>query len=442
MTALRLAGVALIAVAALAGALAVFAPWQGGEAPTLRFSSGTEGGTYGAFAAAMSEVFGDADGPAIEVVRSAGANENAARLARGEADLALIQSDTALGSEAAVVARMFPEAFHLVVREGAGIASVSDLRGKRVGTMPEGSGSEVLFRLLLAHYEIPTGSLTLVPGDLAGHAGAIEAGALDAFFMVVALGNETVEAIIDTTPTQLISIDQADAIAMFDPAFRASVVPVGTYSGERPVPSEPIQVVTVDSLLAARRSLPDTVVRDLTRALFEQRQALVRRLPQAAFVSAPTDQERLTFGVHPGADLYYQQDNPPFVVEYAEPIALGVTALALLISGLWQARIFLAGARKNRADHYNLEIVEILNRVEAASTASEFATIRRDLHAIFEKVIVDLDNDRIEEKSLLSFSFAWQVAASSLNHRQLITRDGAERPAAPRAPVLSGERAL
>lgn len=117
------------------------------------------------------------------------------------------------------------------------------------------------------------------------------------------------------------------------------------------------------------------------------------------------------------------------MVEYAEPIALGVTAFALIVSGLWQARIWLAGARKNRADHYNLELVQLLNRIEQADSDKDFAAIRRDLHRIFEAVIVDLDNDRIEEASMVSFSFAWQVASQSLNHRQLISRaDGPMRP--------------
>lgn len=426
---MRLIAAIGFAVLALAiGVLFLLAPWEDSHRPSLRFSAGTAGGTYSAFAQAMSDVFGEIDGPSIEVLPSAGANENAARLARGEADFGLIQSDTSLGPDTAVVARLFPEAFHLVVREGSGIESVNDLRGKRVGTMAEGSGSEVLFRLLLSHYEIEPDSLTLKPGALMDHAAAIASGEIDAFFMVVALGNATVEHIIDTTPTQLIPIDQADALAMFDPAFRASIVPVGTYSGERPVPATPIQVITVDSLLAVRSSVPDSVVHAITRSLFEQRQALVRRLPQAAFISQPTEQERLTFGVHPGADLYFLQDSPHFVVEYAEPIALGVTAFALLVSGLWQARIWLAGARKNRADHYNLEIIDVLERVERATTESDFAAIRRDLHAIFQKVIVDLDHDRIEEKSLLSFSFAWQAAASSLNHRQLMLHTQTPRP--------------
>ncbi len=387
---------------------------------TLRLSAGTDGGTYRAFADAMAATFRTEGLPPIEVLRSAGANENALRVSNGDADFGLIQSDTAVEPNTLVVAHLFPEAFHLVAREGSNINSVSDLRGKRVGLMPQGSGSNALFARLLRHYEVPYEDLTITYGTLANHADAIALGEVDAFFMVIALGNETIETIIESTPTQLVPIEQAEAIALFDPALSAAVVPVGTYSGDRPVPAEPIAVVTVESLLVARRGLPDATVDSFTRTLFEKRQAMVRIIPQAAFISAPTDDVRLSFGIHPGAELYYSQDDPLFIVEYAEPMALAVTAFALLISGLWQARIWLSGARKNRADHYNLAIVDILSRAETAKSQAEFSAIRRELFDIFEKVIVDLDNDRIEEKSLVSFSFAWQVAASTLNHRQLV----------------------
>jgi len=423
----------VFAVFAVAGAW--LAGIAGGEPRALRLSAGTDGGTYRAFADAMDAALSDDDLVPILVSPSAGANENAARLASGEADLGLIQSDTAVTADTLVLARLFPEAFHLVARVDAGIGSVADLHGKRVGLMPQGAGSNALFARLLRHYQVPFEALTLTYASLADQADAIALGEIDAFFMVVALGNDTIAGIIRATPTMLVPIDQAEAIAMFDPALSASVVPTGTYAGDRPVPDRPISVVTVQSLLAVRHDLPNATAEALTRALFENRQRMVRQIPQAAFIAAPAEQDRLAFGVHPGADLYYSQDDPLFIVEYAEPLALAVTALALLVSGLWQARIWLAGARKNRADHYNLAIVDIIGRAEAATGPAEFAAIRRELFDIFEKVIVDLDNDRIEEKSLLSFSFAWQVAASTLNHRQLVLASGEPEAAGSAAPL-------
>jgi hypothetical protein len=121
---------------------------------------------------------------------------------------------------------------------------------------------------------------------------------------------------------------------------------------------------------------------------------------------------------------YYNQDQPSFLVEYAEPLALGISVAVLLFSGLWQVRAWLSNSRKNRADRYNLALIEFVRRIEAVSTQRELDHIRSEMFQIFEKVIVDLDNDQIEEGSLQSFSFAWNVAISALNGRQMALSKG------------------
>lgn len=413
-----LLALAAVTVATVAGVTL----WQNlsERSDTLVLAAGTEGGTYVLFARTFADTFGPEAPVSIRVLPSAGAQENAAMVSNGTADLGLVQGDTAVRPGTRLVARLFPEAFHLVARNDSGIVSVNDLDGARVGLPPRGAGSNRLFARLVEHHEIDMSRISIVHAPLPELEAAITAGDIDAFFMVIAIGNETIARIIQTTPTRLVPVDQADAIAMFDPALEAEVVPVGTYSGSRPVPAEPTPVVAVHSLLVARADVPDTAVEFITRRLFEKRQAMVQAIPQAAFVNSPTAQERLSFAVHPGAELYYAQDEPLFVVKYAEPIALGLSAFALLFSAVWQARIWLAGARKNRADRYNRGILDLVARIERTRDGADLEAIRQELFDIFAKVIVDLDEGRIDEKSLQPFSFAWQVAAATLNHRQFV----------------------
>lgn len=146
---------------------------------------------------------------------------------------------------------------------------------------------------------------------------------------------------------------------------------------------------------------------------------MVRLLPQATFISAPTEEDRLAFSVHPGAELYYGEDDPLFIVDYAERLALGVTTNAFLASGLCRRG---SGWRTPQEPRGPLQSRD-RRACFAGGACRNRCGLRGDparLFAIFERVIVDLDNDRIEERSLLSFSFAWQAAASTLNHRQLL----------------------
>lgn len=403
----------------------------------IAISSGTEGGTYQALGHVIAQALAQADPPIrADVLKSSGALENARRVAVRPEMLGLVQSNTQLGRDVKLVARLYPEVFHLLVRSDSGIESVTDLAGKRVALMPEGSGSNAAFYQLLDHYQVPRTAISAAPGTLKDGLTALAAGQVDALFLIIALGNETIAKAIRDADIQLLGLDQAQAIALFDPAVARMSVPKGVYSGNRPVPREAIEVLSVDALLVANAGLPDDIANAIVTTLFERRQQMVEANRQAAFISEPSAQQRLTIGVHPGAERYYERDKPPFLVEYAEPIGLGVSVLVLLASGLWQARTWLSNARKNRADRYNLQIAALVEEMDKAASLEELERIRSALFAIFQDVISDLDNDRIEEASLQSFSFVWDVAQSTLSQRQMmLAGQGTRKTARSRKPA-------
>ncbi len=404
----------------------------GDEARTrLIISTGTADGTYDALGQVMADTLARSD-PAIRagIQRSGGAAENAQRVATSETTLGLVQSNTQLERNVKLIARLYPEVYHLLVRGDAGIADVGDLAGKRVALMPEGSGSNSAFYQLLDHYQVPNNAIVPVPGTLGEGLDALKAGEVDALFVIIALGNAAIADAIRSADIQLLGLDQAQAMALFDPAVSRMEVPKGAYSGNRPVPRETIDVLSVDALIVANASLPDDLAKQVVTTLFERRQQMVEGNQQAAFISAPTDQQRLTIGVHPGALSYYERDKPSFLVAYAEPIGVAVSVMVILASGLWQARSWLSNARKNRADRYNTQIAALVEQAEQATRSDQLEAIRSRLFAIFHEVIADLDNDRIDENSLHSFSFVWEVAQSTLSQRQMMLAGETRQPAA------------
>ncbi len=430
-------GVAAVLLIALIYALAA-----GRAVERVTITTGTEGGSYFALGQVIAEALGEADPPLeARAVHSGGAAENARRVARDPDTLGFVQSNTALSGDVKLIARLYPEVYHLLARDDAGISDVSDLAGKRVALMPAGSGSNIAFYDLLDHYQVPASDVTTVPDTLQDGLRALETGAADALFVIVALGNETIAQSIRRADIQLIGLDQAQAMALFNPALSRIQVPKGVYSGDKPVPPESIEVLAVDALLVANGALPDDAAATVVTTLFERRQDMVEANRQAAFISEPDAQQRLTIGVHPGADDYYQRNRPPLIVEYAEPIGLAVSVLVLLASGLWQARTWLSNARKNRADRYNMQIAALVDQAERAVTAEDLDEVRHSLFAIFHDVIADLDNDRIDEGSLQSFSFVWDVAQSTLRQRELLLKgEGgrAKRPSASRKAPARG----
>ncbi|MGF1561390.1 MAG: TAXI family TRAP transporter solute-binding subunit [Geminicoccaceae bacterium] len=387
----------------------------------LTVAAGPEGTTEANFAEALARVV-DQDGARfrLRVMHSRGPIENSTLVENGIAELGIVPGDANFSSDVSAVSFLFPQLFHLIVRPDSEINDIGDLAGKRIAVMPEQTGAAEHFLRLLEHYDLTSADLDVQTMDMIQAVISVRAGRVDAAFLVVPLGNLIIEELMASGSGQLIPIDQADALRLFQPALTRTIIPRGTYSGSVPAPPEDIVVAAVQSLLVAHDSVPDEIVRDLTGILYEGRSQLVRQTPQAALISRPEGLDEFGIGVHPGAERFYTKNDPPFVVEYAEPLAFATSVFVLLMSGLWQARLWLARSQKNRADRYNMEILTMIETIRDTDDTGQLESLRRHLFDIFSKVLVDLDRDQVTPESLSSFAFAYDVAVNSLNQRQAL----------------------
>ena len=53
-----------------------------------------------------------------------------------------------------VIANLYPESMHLVLKKGTKLNSLKDLNGMKVGVAAAGSGTQVSVRMILKHYDI------------------------------------------------------------------------------------------------------------------------------------------------------------------------------------------------------------------------------------------------------------------------------------------------
>jgi TRAP transporter TAXI family solute receptor len=390
----------------------------------LTLASGSPTGEYYAFSQAFAEVI-SRNHPRIdiEVIETDGSQNNMTLLRDNQAQLALVQSDTPVEPPARAVALLFPEMFHLMARTDSGIASMADLRGKRVALMPEGSGSYALFWPLSEHYSLTPQDMVIQPMPPAEAHAALQVGDVDALFRVITLGNPAVKELLLSDSVQLLPIDQIDALQLSLPYLDARVIPKGTYDGGQPIPAEDLPVVAVNALLVAHQELPAEVVTALTRTLYEHRNELVNLYPKAAMIRLDTSGEDLGLPLHEGARAYYTQDQPEFIVEYAEPIGLLVSVGVLAISGLWQFRMWWLGKQKNRADTYNLEILDLIDQIHQTKSVKELNQLRQKLFDILKRVVTDLDVDRITSESFESFTFPWEIAINTIRHQEFLLRN-------------------
>ena len=391
---------------------------------TLAIATGGSQGEYYAFAQALAKVVARHQPQIqIEVIETEGSLENLELLSSERVQLALIQSDTIVSPSTKAIASLFPEIAHLIVTKESKIDSFSELKGKRIALMPKKSGSYQLFWSLSSHYGLSEQDFeTVVYSPLQAHA-ALRERKVDALFRVIALGNPAIRQLLNHGQTKVVAIKQGAALQLFRPALFPSQIPQGTYNGAVPIPAEELPVVAVEAVLVTHEELAHSLVYEITRILFEARNELVKQNIQAAMIPKPLESSHLGLSFHQGAKTYYNQDRPSFLVEYAEPLGFLLSLSVLGISSIWQLKMWWQGRQKNRADLYNLEILQLIAQINGMEDLEQLIQLRCHLFEILDKVVIDLDRDRVSPESFQSFTFTWKVAMREVSHRETLLRN-------------------
>jgi TRAP transporter TAXI family solute receptor len=313
---MSLASAAFVVLAA-SSAGACRAPAPASKRTTLRIATGAPGGGFqplgDALAHAVGAVLPNTD---ISIQFSAGAVSNIELIQSGNADIALAFSDVAyIASVGRLEGR--PQPFtrlraiavlqltpvHLVAGQNSGIKQVTDLRGKRVGLGPLGSGTVFTAGLVLKAFGV---ELDAVHGERLGFdeaAKRVRAGTLDAMF-----DNATYPVSSARTATEagasLIPIEgpATERLRREYPFLRVTSIPRGTY----PHQAGPVHTIGVDSLLVCRNDLDERLVYDFTQRLFEVLPAVAARQTSLRFMDleqAPA----APIALHEGAARYYRE---------------------------------------------------------------------------------------------------------------------------------------
>ncbi|MGD0141837.1 MAG: TAXI family TRAP transporter solute-binding subunit [Rhizomicrobium sp.] len=336
----RVAGFGLIvagsavALAMLAGIGLVTAQT---EPPRISFvvATGPGGGTYFPVGQALADIVSHPPGVArcdtpgvcgpsglIASARTSdGAFANVLDVNAHRVDAGLVQSDVvaeAIAGKGAfrkfgaqthirIIADLFPEEVHVVAGRHAHIATVQDLKGKRVSIGAADSGTIETARALLAAYRIPERRIreSNDPPDVAAQ--RLQKGEIDAFVFVGGAPVVLVESLVARGQAVLVPIDGAGRKRLLAqmPSFSAAVIPVTAYPG-----SPAVQTVSERAIWIVNDSEPADLVYGVTRALFNSanRQALDDSHPSARWIQLQTAIATLPAPLHPGAARFYREE--------------------------------------------------------------------------------------------------------------------------------------
>ncbi|MFQ5742305.1 MAG: TAXI family TRAP transporter solute-binding subunit [Acidobacteriota bacterium] len=305
-----------------ASVLLVFAGCSTDSTPLTFLSIGTggTGGIYYPLGGALAANLSLADPTRRYTAEVTGGSvENINRIADGEIDLGFSMSTTVEAAyngsndsrrplaELRIVAPLYPNVAHVLVRAGLAASSLAELRGRRVSVGSAGSGTEQFARQLLAAAGLDYTQVSERFLSFSESSSALRDGAIDAAIFSVGY---PASAVLEATTNASIRLLPVDGEALAEllqryPSYRKASIPAGTYPGMK----EDLPTVAMLNWIVARDSLDGTVVRLLLDILLEKRQALVRvneiarQIDLDALRSAPIP-------LHPAARSWIDEHKP------------------------------------------------------------------------------------------------------------------------------------
>jgi len=371
---------------------------------------------------AIADVINKMDrGFTVSVFETGGTVENLELLELGQLDMATAQADAVLPEEAVGVAVLYSDAYHLVVNADSGIKHVAELRGHRIGIPPADSAQNASFWLMAEHYGLGEVDITALAMSAEASNFAMEQEQIDAVFRVRAPGNRRIRALIGDKTMELVSIDQAAALSLKQPALATGNIPRGSYRGYPTLPAEELPTVVLSRLLVASHELAPPLVYEFTRIVFEARSEIASHAPLAGFIAPLMDDGSNQVATHPGARQYFDREKPGVLQQNARLMSALLYALAILVSALLALRSYWQKIRRVRMSDFNQRLMTIAEQARATIDERQLQQYKSQLMAMLGEVVRGLDQEKVNQAEFEHFSFTWQAVDALVRDQMILS---------------------
>ncbi|MFZ2955417.1 MAG: TAXI family TRAP transporter solute-binding subunit [Candidatus Ozemobacteraceae bacterium] len=277
-------------------------------------------GSYYPLGAAMTGLFNSRlEGMVALAEPTAGSVANLEYLSQGDLALALVQSDMAYAafhgremfinrpfSQLRVLASLYPEVVHLVVRRDAGIDALSGLRGRRIALGEEGSGTALNAQRILEVVGLRINDFQPHFLSFTKATEALQAGDIDAVFFTGGIPSDGLSRLAGRIPIKLLAFPEEISARLLEsqPFWGRETIPPGTYQGQ----SEPVPTVGLRALLVTTSDFDPGVATAMLELIFTHLEYLAEKSPSARMISLPRAREGIEPEMlHPAAETFFRQ---------------------------------------------------------------------------------------------------------------------------------------
>ncbi|WP_108308350.1 TAXI family TRAP transporter solute-binding subunit [Metalysinibacillus jejuensis] len=208
-----------------------------------------------------------------------------------------VDSISALGA-------LYPETVQLVTIGKSGIKSYEDLKGKKVSVGAPGSGTYANAEQLLEIHGLTMDDIKAQNLDFGESVDGLQSGQIDAAFITAGTPTGAVEALNATADVYIVPVGEGKADELIEkyPYYAKDTVKEGTYGLK-----EDIETVSVIAMLAVRNDLPEDVVYNMTKAIYDNAEKISHA--KGEFIKAENGLTGIGIPVHPGAQKYFDEVN-------------------------------------------------------------------------------------------------------------------------------------
>lgn len=290
-----------------------------GGGTTIKMATGGNTGTYYAYGTALGQILGEKADLRFNIQSTGASKANIQLIDAKEVDMAIVQNDVMdyayngtdlFEADGAVtgfsaMAGLYAEVVQIIARPGSGIETIADLKGKDVSVGDAGSGVEFNAKQILEAYGISFDDINKQNLSFGASADAYKDGKIDAFF---ATAGAPTTAIMDLVSSQSILVlgieeDKAEELKGSYPFYTTYTIPAGTYTGVE----EDVETLAVKATFIVSNDLSEEVVYNMTKALFENKDAISSANQKGAELDPAYAVEGISIPFHKGAEKYFKE---------------------------------------------------------------------------------------------------------------------------------------
>jgi TRAP transporter TAXI family solute receptor len=201
------------------------------------------------------------------------------------------------------VGAIYPNYVQIVASKESGITTLADLEGKRLSVGAPRSGTELNARAILGAAGLSyddLGKVEYLP--FAESVELMKNRQLDATLQSAGLGVASIRDLASSVEIVVVEIP-ADIIEKVGPPYLAATIPAGTYNGQ----DADVATATVQNFLVTRADLSDETVYAMTKAIYDNLDALVAAHAAAKDIAIDKAAGNPPVPLHPGAEKYFRE---------------------------------------------------------------------------------------------------------------------------------------